>query len=121
NANLLALKLFKDSVGVTVRAQRRLLFGAGRLLVLALLPTVVMAVPVTLILGQLSLWYQQRPLHVGEDAVVTLALNGDATGAFTQVSLLPTDAVDTTVGPVHIYDRKEVCWEIKAREAGYHR
>ena len=38
----------------------------------------VMVVPVILILGQLSLWYQARPLRVGEEAVVTLKLNGGA-------------------------------------------
>src|SRR5262249_52974496 len=64
DANLLALKLFKESARVTVGAQGGLLLGAGRLFVLALVPTVVMVVPVALILGQLSLWYQQRPLRV---------------------------------------------------------
>src|SRR6516162_801593 len=78
NANLLALKLFKDSAGVAVVAQQRLLQGAARLFVLALIPIAVMAVPVALLLGQMSLWYQQRPLRVGEEAVVTLTLNGDA-------------------------------------------
>ncbi len=58
DANLLALKLFKENAVVTLRAQNRLLAGAGRLFVLALVPMAVMALPVTLILGQLSLWYQ---------------------------------------------------------------
>ena len=57
-ANLLALKLFKDSTAAVWQAQGRLLLGAGWLLVLALVPMAVMIVPVTLILGQLSLWYQ---------------------------------------------------------------
>jgi hypothetical protein len=121
NANLLSLKLFKDSAGVTVRAQGRLLLGAGRLLVLALVPTALMALPVTLVLGQLSLWYQQRPLRVGEETVVTLALNGDAGTPWPEVSLRPTDAVETTVGPVRVKSRREVCWNIKVRESGYHR
>jgi hypothetical protein len=120
-ANLLALKLYKESARVTLAAQGRLLAGAGRLFVLALVPTAVMAVPVTLILGQLSLWYQQRPLRVGEEAVITLALNGDGTEAFTEARLLPTDAVETTVGPVRVFSKEEVCWSVKARQAGYHR
>jgi hypothetical protein len=121
DANLLALKLFKDSIPVTLRAQGRLMMGAGRLLVLALVPTAVMIVPVTLALGQLSLWYQQRPLRVGEEAVVTLALNGDADAPFPEVTLRPTDAVETTVGPVRVLSKREVCWNIKARESGTHR
>ncbi len=121
SANLLALKLFKDSARVTVRAQGRLLLGAGRLLVLALVPMAIMAVPVTLLLGQLSLWYQQRPLRVGEEAVVTVTLNDDGDAPFPEVRLRPTDAVKTTIGPVRVVSKQEVCWNIEARESGYHR
>jgi hypothetical protein len=120
-ASLLALKLFKESTRVTLAAQGRLLWGAGRLFVLALVPTAVMAVPVTLILGQLSLWYQQRPLRVGEEAVVTLRLGGDADASFPEVSLRPSGAVETTVGPVRVFSKREVCWNVKARENGHHR
>jgi hypothetical protein len=121
NADLLTLKLFKESAGVAVRAQGRLLRGGLLLLVLGLVPTVVMAVPAILMLGQLSLWYQQRPLAVGEEAVVTVKLNGAADAALPDVTLQPTDAVETTVGPVRVRSRREVCWNIKARERGYHR
>src|SRR5262249_57891195 len=120
DANLLALKLFKENARVTVSAHVGLLLGAGRLFVFALAPTAVMVVPVTLILGQLSLWYQQRPLQVGEEAVVTLALNGDAGAPFPEVSYQPPDAVETTVGPVRVFSKREVCWNIKVRKIGYH-
>jgi hypothetical protein len=120
DASLLALKLFKDSPRVTIEAQGRLLAGAGRLFVLALVPTAVMIVPVTLILGQLSLWYQQRPLEVGEEAVITLALAGDTDTAFPDVKLEPTDAIETTLGPVRVLSKREVCWNIKAKKSGSH-
>src|SRR5262245_1939366 len=70
-ANLLSLKLFKDNAGLAVRAQGRILFAAFQLLMYSLVPMLVMLVPVLLILGQLALWYQDRPLQVGEDAIVT--------------------------------------------------
>jgi hypothetical protein len=121
SANLLALKLYKDSAPVTVRAQGCLLLGAGRLLVLSLVPMAVMGVPVTLLLGQLSLWYQQRPLRVGEEAVVTVTLNDDGDTPFPEVRLRPTDAVRTTSGPARVFSKREVCWNIEARQIGYHR
>jgi hypothetical protein len=121
DAHLLALKLFKDSAWTTVRAQGRLLAGAGRLLVLALAPTAVMVLPVALTLGQLSLWYQQRPLSLGEESVVTLKLNGNPADAFPAVSLAPSDAVETIVGPVRVRSKREVCWNIKASATGHHR
>jgi hypothetical protein len=121
NADLLTLKLFKDSARVAVQSQGRLLVGAAKLLVFALVPMVVMFLPVTLILGQLSLWYQQRPLRVGEEVVVTLQLNGDADSPLPDVTLRPSDAVETTDGPVRIQSKREVCWNVRARENGVHR
>jgi hypothetical protein len=120
-ADLLAMKLFKDSAAVAVRSQGRLLTGAAWLLVLGLVPMAVMTVPVLLILGQLSLWYQQGPLLVGAEAVVTVQLGPDADGHFPKVSLQPTDAVETLVGPVRVQSKREVCWNLKTRASGQHR
>jgi hypothetical protein len=119
-ANLLALKLFKDNISVALKAQGRLLWGAFWLLVLAIVPMLVMALPVLLLLGQLALWYQSRPLHIGEDAVVTLKLNGDSASAWPDVRLMPTKAVDVSTGPVRIASQRTLCWKIAARESGYH-
>jgi hypothetical protein len=120
-ANLLALRLFKDSPLVAVKAQGAILLGAGRLLVLALVPMLVMLVPVCLILGQLGLWYQVRPLHIGEETVITLHLSGDDDGAWPEVYLQPTTAVEVSVGPVRAQSKREICWNVKARDDGYHR
>jgi hypothetical protein len=78
-------------------------------------------VPVTLLLGQLGLWYQARPLRVDEDAIVTLKLNGDAGSAWPAVSLQPTNKVDVAMGPVRVQSKREVCWKLRARERGSHR
>jgi len=121
NAHLLALKLFKDSARVSLRAQGRVLKGAFWLFVFAIVPMLAMVVPVTLLLGQLALWYQARPLRVGEDTVITLKLNGDAQSAWPAVSLQPTDAVLVTVGPVRLKSKREVCWNVQARQLGSHR
>ena len=116
DANLLALKLFKDSTSVTLRSQGRMIVGAFRLMLLALVPMVVMALPVTLLLGQLALWYQSRPLRVGEEAVLTLALGGDPKAPWPSVRLRPSDAVQVEVGPVRVRSQREVCWTLKGRE-----
>lgn len=120
-ANLLALKLFRESNAVALRAQARIFLGAFRLLVLGIVPMLVMALPVGLLLGQLSLWYQSRPLRVGEEAVVTMKLSGDKSAALPKVSLQPTDALEVTVGPVRVRSQREVCWNVKATTPGYHR
>lgn len=119
-ANLLALKLFKENPAVTLGAQGRILAAALRLIVLAIVPMLVMVVPVLLMLGQLSLWYQARPLSVGEEAIVTLALNDDAQ-PLPDVQLQPTDAFAVAIGPVRVPSQREVCWSIEARQPGDHR
>src|SRR5262245_39235960 len=122
NAHLLALKLFKDSAAVAVQAQGRVRLGGVRLFLLALGPMAVMAVPVALILGQMSLWYQQPPLRVGDEAVVTLKLNGEAGTPSPKVRLEPTDAASDMIGPVRgDRSKREVCWKLQAQEKGRHR
>lgn len=120
DANLLALKLFKDSARVALASQGRILTGAGRLFVLALVPMLVMAVPVTLLLGQLGLWYEARPLPIGEMSVITLSLGGDANDPWPPVSLEPTAAVEIDTGPVRVRSRREICWSVRAVEPGLH-
>jgi uncharacterized membrane protein (DUF106 family) len=121
SANLLALKLFKDSTSVALLAQGRVLLGAGRLMILAVVPMLVMALPVCLVLGQLSLWYQLRALQVGEEAVITLLLNENQATSWPSVSLVPTRAVEVVTGPVRVLSKREVCWNVKAIEKGNHR
>jgi hypothetical protein len=111
NAQLLALKLFKDNAAVAVDAQGRILQGAGRLQVLAIVPMLVMLVPVCLLLAQLALWYQARPLHTGEETVVTMKLNGTEGSPWPEVRLEPADAGKVTLGPVRVHSKREICWD----------
>ncbi len=120
-ANLLALKLFRDSLPVSLRAQGAILVGAGRLLVLALVPMLVMFVPVSLLLAQLALWYENRPLQVGEEAVLTLRLRDDARSSWPDIRLEPSDAFEVALGPVRILSQRTLCWSIRPRTSGYHK
>ena len=118
-ANLLALSLFKDSIAVSLRCQARVLAGSGRLLLLAVVPMLVMTVPMCLLLAQLALWYQARPLRVGEEAVLTLHLV-DQSGEMPEVYLEPTSGAEATIGPVRVADQGMVCWNLRAKEPGVH-
>ncbi|HSQ55437.1 MAG TPA: hypothetical protein VLM40_06800 [Gemmata sp.] len=119
-ANLLAVKLFRDDIGLAFRSLGLVLLGALKLLLQAIVPLLVMMVPVTLFVAQLALWYQARPLHVGEEAVVTVKLNGEAGSPMPAVSLEPTPGIEDASGPVRAMSTREVCWNIVARKPGYH-
>ena len=119
-ANMLALKLFKDSIAVTLQSQGRVFKGAGLLLVYAIRPLIVMIVPVCLLLGQMGLWYQFRPLQSNEEAIITMSINGEIDSPLPKVNIEPAQAFDIEIGPVRSIGKREVHWKIKARENGYH-
>ncbi|MBN2183424.1 MAG: hypothetical protein JW715_16050 [Sedimentisphaerales bacterium] len=119
-ANMLALKLFKDSISVTLLAEVRVFKGAFLLLLYSIVPMLVMIIPVSLLIAQMSLWYQLRPLRQGETAVVTAKLNGNIEENWPTINIEPTSAIEVTVGPVRIFSKREICWEIKALENGKH-
>lgn len=119
-ANLLALKLFKDSLAVTLEAQGRIFKAALLLLAHAIRPMLVMMVPVCLLLGQMGLWYQARPLKPGEEALVTMKLNNKIEPSWPNVTVESLPSADIITGPIRVLSQHEVLWKIKARKSGYH-
>lgn len=119
-ANTLALKLFKDSISVTLKSQGQVFKGAILLLIFALVPMLVMIIPVSLLLSQLGLWYQAEALMPGQEALVTIQLSGKTDSPWPNVNLQPSSAADVTVGPVRVFSNRQVYWKIKAKENGLH-
>lgn len=120
-ANMLAIKLFKDSMSVTLKCQAGIFAGAVRLLFHSIRPLLVMVVPVSLLLAQMGLWYQSRPLRVGEEAVVTVELNDAVNSPWPEVSVEPMQGAEVTVGPVKVLSKRQVYFKISALDVGYHR
>ena len=117
-AHMLAMKLFKDSLSVIIRAPWGVFRGALLLLLHSIRPMLVGLVPIVLLCSQLALWYQCRPLRTGEYTVVTMKLNGTIDSPWPAVTMKSTPAVELTTGPLRILSQREICWEIKARENG---
>jgi hypothetical protein len=119
-ASLLTVKLFYDNMPAGFRAQGRVLLGALRLLVFAIVPILALTVPVLLFLGQLAPWYQARPLPVGDETVIVMKLNGDKDAPLPTVTLDESSAIAVVYGPVRARSVREVCWEVRGRESGVH-
>lgn len=120
NAHLLALKLYKDSISVTLRVQGRIFRGAGLMLFHAVRPMLVMIVPVSLLLAQMGLWYQSRPLLPGEDAVITMKLSGNIESSWPKVSIQSIPGAEVSIGPVRVLSQRQIYWKIEAMENGNH-
>ncbi|RKY11936.1 MAG: hypothetical protein DRP65_02775 [Planctomycetota bacterium] len=117
-ANLLAMRLFKDSISVTLKAQGEVFRGAVGLLFHAIRPLLVVIVPICLIMAQMALWYQARPLLPGEEALVIMQLNGDIDSAWPDVSIASIPAADVTIDQTRAFTERQIYWKIKARKNG---
>ncbi len=116
-ANLLALKLFKDSFAVTMQAQGRLFKAAFLVLFHALRPSLVMIVPFLLLFCQLGLWYQARPLLPGERAQMVMELNGDVDTPLPDVTIASMPSAEVTIAKTTVQSNRQIYWEIEAKKA----
>jgi len=73
-AHLLELRLYKDNMRVSLRAQGRILAANARYVACNAKPLAVMILPLLLILAQLNLWFGAAPLETGRPAVVKVGL-----------------------------------------------
>jgi hypothetical protein len=76
-AQLLAMKLFRDDLGTMCGSLGRLLRYTVLRLWHSLPPMLVMGVPFILLLAQLARWYEHAPLVPGDQALVMLQLSED--------------------------------------------
>ena len=119
-ARLLAMKLFKDNIPVVLKSQGQIFAAVIMLLVYSIPPILVMILPFCLILGQLGLWYQSRPLNVDEQAVVVMQLSGSDDQILPEVLLVPNAAAQVLTGPVRVPSKRQIFWQIQTVEAGNH-
>lgn len=117
-AHMLVLKLFKDSIAVTLQAQGTIFKGAFLLIFYALRPMLVMILPVSLLLSQLSLFYQARPLLLGEEAIVTMQLADDIGDDWPDVKVALMDTAAISIDKTIVYGKKQLLWKIRAEVPG---
>jgi len=119
-ASLLAVRLYRDNIAVTMKSEARLMLCSVKLFVYSLIPVLIMSIPLSLILAQMGLWYQARPLQLGDaPVVVNLKLN-NASEHWPAVTLDARPGARVVAGPVRIASRKEICWTIQPVQEGTH-
>jgi uncharacterized membrane protein (DUF106 family) len=117
-AHLLELRLFKDSMPVTLRAQAAILKANLSYLAANLKPLLVMIVPLVLILAQLSLWFDRAPLRPGEETLVKVGLEEDTDPVSLMMEIEASPGLEITSPAVRIPDGHEVAWRFKATAEG---
>jgi hypothetical protein len=91
-ANLLAIKLFKDDLRVTLRAQGALLRATGLRLWHSLRPMAILIIPFFFVLVQLGLRYEHVPPRPGEPIFVSVHMTPAAFEQAAQSATLETPA-----------------------------
>jgi uncharacterized membrane protein (DUF106 family) len=118
-ANLLATRLFKDNLAVTFRAQRQIIWQAGRLLGLSVRPMLIMLVPVVLIMVQIGLRYEHRPIAAGETMRVQVRLKpGAKVDGLADELRLPGGVTMDPRDPCRVQPLGTIDWRITANEPG---
>jgi hypothetical protein len=115
-AEVLSIRLFKDEPGTMFRALGRLLRHSAKRMWYSLPPMLVMLVPFVLLLTHLSVWFEHRPLQVGESAVVALRLADDQWTRYQNVALEPSPAFAVETQPLRDEPEKTIWWRIQARQ-----
>ncbi len=114
-AQLLAVRLYREDPRVVLRAQGRFLAAIGRYLGHMLVPFVALVLPFGLLAAQLDARYASRALVVGERVIVE---------GFGTASMLDSASLETSkglaieAGPVRVAERGEMSWRVLAKAPG---
>jgi hypothetical protein len=117
--HLLGLRIFGDEIGLLLMLLGRSLRATAVYMKYAVVPMLVMMIPVALILIQMNLRFAVRPLKPGEKTVVTVKLHEAPTSAGVELDV-PSGLVLETPG-VRVDSLQEVSWRIRAEEPGDYR
>jgi hypothetical protein len=119
-AHLLELRLYKDSLGLSLRSQGSLLAANGRYLAHALRPMLVMTVPLVLLLAQLDAWFGAAPLRTGERTIVKIKLAKGRSALESGAKLTSPAGLTVETPPLRVEEQGEVDWRIRAESEGRH-
>ncbi|NIR50932.1 hypothetical protein GWO43_20130 [candidate division KSB1 bacterium] len=118
-AHFLAIRLYRDDITLMFETMRNILASNLGYIKKSLRPMLFLIVPVALILVQLGVRYEFRPLQVGESTVLTLRLQKNATFEdLKNVELELPEGLKLAAPPVRIEMLKEISWRITAEETG---
>jgi uncharacterized membrane protein (DUF106 family) len=117
-AHLLELRLFKDNMGVQLKAQGRILLANFKYVGHNMRPMLVMIVPVLLILIQLNLWFGAASLKPGDPVLVKVRLAEGKYPSEVPAALAASGELEVETPPLRIEDEAEIDWRLRAKTPG---
>ena len=120
SAYFLEMRLYKEDFSTVVASQGRILRANLGYMRLALLPAVVLVIPVVLIMVQLNLRYAHKDLEPGQTAMVKVQLSEGVDAIGERLSLTAGDGVEKASPAVRIPSLGEVNWKVRLAQPGVH-
>jgi hypothetical protein len=119
-AHLLELRLFKDSLSLSFKAQGNIFRYNLRYISYSTKPLLVMIIPLILILIQLNLWFGYEALNPGQETILKVKLQDGQNPLDINLSLEPSAGFNIQTPPLRIEEEEEINWRLQAREKGVH-
>jgi len=117
-AHLLEVRLYRNDLSISFRAQGKILWYNLKYLGHSIRPMLVMIVPLGLALIQIDQWFGYESLHPGEAAIVKVRLRDGYQPSRAQVSIAPAPGFIIETPPLRIDREGEVDWRLRAVEPG---
>ncbi|RJP35977.1 MAG: hypothetical protein C4547_08355 [Phycisphaerales bacterium] len=122
-ANMLAMKLYKDSLMVAMGAQFRVAWSSFKILLLSIPPLMVALIPVGALFVQMTGRYQFAPVPPGKTATVqafmTEEFGAREVAGQARFELAVPEGVELlTARPWRKHDSTLACWKVRADKPG---
>jgi len=115
-AHVLEVRLFPDQLNVVLRAYLTLFGNTLLYLRYALVPLLILSVPLLILFAQLEAYFGRAPVEPGRDFIVRATFE-TVDSLADPVLRLPPGLVQSAP-PVHIPSEREVDWRVKAERPG---
>lgn len=119
-AHLLELRLYKDSLNQSLKAQGQLFRCNLKYISYSVKPMLVMIIPLILIIIQLNLWFAHRPFSPGEKTLLKVKLEKNYNPLQVNLTVKPSSGVIIDSPPVRIKEESEIDWRVLIQEKGVH-
>jgi uncharacterized membrane protein (DUF106 family) len=119
-AHLLELRLYKDSLGLSMKAQGNILLANLKYITHSFKPLLVMLVPVLLILIQMNFWFGYESLKPGEQTLLKVKLEEGYNPLQTDLVLEANPDIAIETPPLRIEEYGEINWRISSHKSGNH-
>ncbi len=120
-AHLLELRLYKDSLVLSLRAQGNILRCNLRYIGYSAKPMMVMILPLILIIIQLNFWFGYQSLTPDQSVLLKVKLKENQDPMEIPIEIEPTPELTIETPPLRIQEFGEIDWRFSAREHGIHK